>query len=71
MANRIIAFMHCRQCLDELPPGVAPREWVRLECGWTPEGVQVWCVRHERNIVDLDFQGNKVVPLRNAPDTTH
>ena len=59
-ANRISMFFHCSKCLEEIPEGVSPREWARLEVGWTKEGLQVWCKRHEMNVVDLDFLGQKV-----------
>jgi hypothetical protein len=57
MTNRIQAFFHCRKCLEEKPPDQSPREWIRIEAGYTKEGVQVWCVRHEINVLDLDFEG--------------
>ena len=63
MANRIGAFFHCRQCMEERPATISPREWSRIEVGWTPQGLQVWCVRHDCNIFDLDFQGQQAVQL--------
>jgi len=58
--NDIQRFFHCKQCLNELPDNTSPREWVRIEAGWTKEGLQVWCVRHEMNVISLDFMGQKV-----------
>jgi len=55
--NEINAFMHCKRCLDELPLGYSPRDYASLECGWTKLGFQVWCKRHEANIIHVDFQG--------------
>ena len=55
----IKAFMHCARCLDELPEGQSPREWGQLEVGWTSIGLQVWCKRHECNVVHMDFEGHK------------
>jgi hypothetical protein len=52
-------FMHCALCLQELPPGTSPREWSQLECGWTKLGFQVWCKRHEVNVVHVDFEGHQ------------
>jgi hypothetical protein len=60
--NRIFQYMHCARCLREMPAGVSPRTWSQLECGWTQEGLQVWCKRHNLNVVDLDFLGQKVSP---------
>jgi len=57
VTNEIKMFFHCRRCISELPDGMAPREWVRLEAGWTRQGFQVWCIRHEINIIHMDFEG--------------
>ena len=57
--NKILWFYHCKQCLEEvmLLPDVSPREYVNVEIGPTKEGLQIWCVRHEANVMDVDFQG--------------
>jgi hypothetical protein len=60
MANEIRMFFHCRTCLNQLPGGKSPRDWVRMEAGWTPKGIQIWCVRCDQNIIHLDFMGQKV-----------
>jgi hypothetical protein len=57
--NCIDAYMHCGRCLKEKPADVSPRDWARLECGWTTAGFQVWCKRHECNIIHVDFEGVK------------
>lgn len=58
--NEIQAFFHCKKCLESLPDGWSPREWVRIEAGWTVKGLQVWCVRHDMNIINIDLKGQKV-----------
>ena len=58
-SNEIQAFMHCGLCLAEMPEGTSPRQWVRMEVGWTVLGLQVWCVRHEVNVLHVDFEGHK------------
>jgi hypothetical protein len=57
--NEIEQFFHCRRCLADKPADVSPREWVRLEAGFTLIGLQVWCVRCERNVVHMDFEGKR------------
>ena len=52
----ILSFIHCKQCLNELPTNTTPREWVKIEAGRTEIGLQIWCIRHERNIVHLDLR---------------
>jgi hypothetical protein len=57
--NEIVAYFHCGLCLRELPEGISPREWQDVEVGWTRIGLQVWCVRHEVNVIHIDFEGIK------------
>lgn len=58
--NDIGMFFHCKSCVDKRPDNLSPREWVAIEVGWTQKGLQVWCVRCEKNIINLDFLGQKV-----------
>jgi len=55
----IVAFLHCGQCLAERPSDQSPRDWAQLEAGWTRQGLQLWCKRHECNILHVDFEGRK------------
>jgi len=57
--NEIEAFIHCGQCLDSLPVGQSPQDYSRLELGYTKKGVQVWCIRHNRNVIHLDLSAMK------------
>jgi hypothetical protein len=57
--REIKVYFHCFRCAAEKPPDVSPREWMRLEAGWTPKGFQVWCIRHECNVIHMDFEGAK------------
>lgn len=58
--NEIGAFFHCKVCLEDKPADISPRYWAKLEVGWTQDGLQVWCSRHEKNVINLDFKGQKV-----------
>jgi len=58
-ANEIGMFFHCGECLKSRPNGESPRSWSRLEIGFTPVGLQVWCMRHDINVVHIDFEGQK------------
>jgi len=66
--NRIKAFFHCRQCIEEKPDGISPRDWAQLEVGWTRYGIQVWCKRHERNVEHFHLMGNKVRSVTSDED---
>ncbi len=52
-------FFHCAMCLEELPEGMSPQEYSITESGWTEKGFQVWCQRHNANIIHVDFEGQK------------
>lgn len=55
----ILSYVHCGKCLKEKPNGTPPREWAQHEVGFTKEGIQIWCRRHECNVLHIDFEGQK------------
>lgn len=55
----ILSYLHCRRCLQERPGWVSPAEYAELEVGWTMVGLQIWCRRHNVNVMHMDFQGQK------------
>ena len=57
MNSSITAYMHCQRCLDELPEGTSPQEYSSLDVGWTKQGLQVWCSRHQANVCHMDLEG--------------
>lgn len=58
-SNEIRQFFHCSLCIEELPAGESPQGYRRLDVGWTKLGLQVWCTRHDANVVHVDFEGAK------------
>lgn len=56
---QISAYVHCGLCLDELPVGQSPQDYARHSVGLTRRGIQVWCVRHQCNVLHIDFEGNE------------
>ncbi len=58
--KQIGTFFHCAKCLAEKPDDISPRDWSMLEVGWTRKGIQIWCKRHDINVMHLDFMGQKV-----------
>ncbi len=58
--SAIKLFIHCKKCMSEKPEDLSPSEYASTETGWTDKGVQIWCKRHDENIVHLDFMGQKV-----------
>lgn len=56
---QIKTYLHCSLCIQEKPPGMSPREYASVEIGATEQGFQVWCKRHECNVVHIDFEGRQ------------
>ena len=54
--NKILQYLHCKMCLTSKPLGVSMAEWGGYEVGWTKLGLQVWCKKHNANILHIDFQ---------------
>ena len=54
-------FIHCGLCIEEWDTGKAvgesPQSYARFSVGWTKLGFQVWCNRHEANVLHVDFEG--------------
>ena len=57
--NQIEMYHHCGMCLDEKPADQSPKDWARIQTGWTRDGIQIWCTRHNVNVMHMDFQGQK------------
>lgn len=55
--KHILLYLTCRMCALELPAGESLATYSRINGGWTKDGYQSWCVRHNLNIVHIDFQG--------------
>jgi len=57
-------YLQCKLCLEEVSEIVqrtkqsqSPALYTRFDVGFTPIGLQVWCRRHEINVVHIDFEG--------------
>lgn len=57
--NQIEMFFHCKLCMEARPANKSPQEWSRIEVGATHFGIQIWCKRHDANIMNIDFEGVK------------
>jgi len=49
--NQIVRYFHCTKCIQAKPKHISPREYASIEAGFTKTGLQVWCKRHNENIV--------------------
>ena len=59
-------YLHCAKCGAERLAELSIKEFADLEVGWTEQGIQVWCKRHNCNVIHIDFEGSK----HPANDTT-
>ena len=57
--NEILQYVHCGQCAKEKPNNMSMKEYGNYELGWTPDGLQMWCIRHDCNVMHVDFQGQR------------
>lgn len=73
---QITSYCHCGLCVTDIKLGRAmghsPASYANYSVGWTPRGLQVWCNRHNCNILNIDFEGKQhpAVTSRKAPEVT-
>jgi hypothetical protein len=36
------------------------QDYTKLDVGFTNTGIQVWCRRHDANVVHVDFEGREL-----------
>lgn len=70
-SNMIKAYMHCGKCLEEKPADQSPKEWARIQVGFTKRGIQVWCNRHEINVMHMDLEGIRHPANQNREPESH
>ena len=56
MQNKIEMYIHCQRCLEIKPDHISPSEYSQMECGFTEDGFQVWCMRCNINILYLEVE---------------
>lgn len=52
--------IECKRCTESCPIGTLLQDYLRVSVGFTPYGLQVWCVRHQANVVHIDFRGQRL-----------
>ena len=59
--NNIREPVVCAKCADEFQAGATDalslQDYTRMDVGFTDRGLQVWCRRHQTNVVHIDFAG--------------
>ena len=59
----IDSYVACTKCAKELAdiePKISLQDYAAIDVGFTNWGLQVWCRRHQVNIVHLDFGGQQL-----------
>jgi hypothetical protein len=80
-SERIKRYFHCAKCMEERPDGVSPREYGNYEVGLTDFGLEVWCKRHDEEVIYINLtdvwdlintlkgvRGDPEMPLIEVPD---
>ena len=61
LLNNIKEPVVCSKCFEEMSKGYSDaaslQDYALLDVGFTDQGLQVWCRRHELNVVHIDFDG--------------
>lgn len=64
LLNSIKQQVVCSKCESEYMAGYTDasslQNYSKLDIGFSDIGIQVWCHRHDVNVVHIDFDGNKL-----------
>ena len=56
----IDSYVACTKCAKEvadIEPKISLQDYAAIDVGFTNWGLQIWCRRHQVNIVHIDFGG--------------
>tara|TARA_Y100001980_G_C14264530_1_gene104787 strand:+ start:45 stop:299 length:255 start_codon:yes stop_codon:yes gene_type:complete len=63
LSLKIDSYVACTKCAKEvadIEPKISLQDYAAIDVGFTNWGLQVWCRRHQVNIVHLDFGGQQL-----------
>ena len=69
ISNRIEHYLVCELCAQDVAKAnseanvtdeISLQDYTQIDTGLTNRGIQVWCRRHNFNIVHIDFQGHQL-----------
>ena len=58
LSLNIDSYVACTKCAEEvadIEPKISLQDYAAIDVGFTNWGLQVWCRRHQVNIVHIDF----------------
>lgn len=56
----IRSYIHCGKCEESCPSTMSVKDWSQFEIGFTSDGIQIWCRRHNCNVAHFDLKGARV-----------
>ena len=60
LSLNIDSYVACPKCAKEvadIEPKISLQDYAAIDVGFTNWGLQIWCRRHQVNIVHIDFGG--------------
>ena len=60
LSLNINSYVVCTKCAEEvadIEPKISLQDYAAIDVGFTNWGLQIWCRRHQVNIVHIDFGG--------------
>ena len=60
LSLNIDSYVVCTKCAKEvadIEPKISLQDYAAIDVGFTNWGLQIWCRRHQVNIVHIDFGG--------------
>ncbi|MEC8247000.1 MAG: hypothetical protein VYB91_00405 [Pseudomonadota bacterium] len=60
LSLNIDSYVACTKCVKEvadIEPKISLQDYAAIDVGFTNWGLQIWCRRHQVNIVHIDFGG--------------
>ena len=64
LLKQINQHVICAKCEEDFQAGSTDssslQDYTKLDVGFTDIGIQVWCRRHDANVVHVNFNGQKL-----------
>ena len=63
LSLNIDSYVACTKCAEEvvdIEPKISLQDYAAIDVGFTNWGLQIWCRRHQVNIVHIDFGGTQL-----------
>ncbi len=58
----IYNYIHCKNCISKIPPGISPREFAKTSIGMVKNGLIFWCDRCNEKILFIEHEWKENLP---------